>query len=355
MRKTLLRMVVCALALSSIATAAWSQNLMLSQEEPEDEIAVVGFFCKNDTMTYRQTHNKYKIEGNDTTISESYEEEFMIVVTDSTSEGYKMKYIPLSFTLNDADTVTSLMTNAMSQLMQSVECEFTTDEMGLLKSITNWREIRDQLKKGVKVTCNTLYTTIPDLDSIMPRKSLENILLLHFSTEEGIRDSYEELEDLFGLHGSAFDLGDKEVDTEEQGYPQHISVRIGYTTIEDEEDDFEGDYAISTLSTTTIPVEDLMDFGIGALSMIVSDMANDSLESLRGQIVDSLKIAKPNGAEFIVNEYYGFYLNGWPKEYYYEKKIDLGISQNIETRHIHWISRNWDMVSDDESTDNKSI
>ena len=335
---------------------AWSQNLMLSQEEPEDEIAVVGFFCKNDTMTYRQTHNKYKVQGNDTTVSESYEAEFMIVVTDSTSDGYKMKYIPLSFTLHDADTVTRLMTKAMSQLMQSVECEFTTDEMGSLKSITNWREIRDQFKKGVKGTCDSLYSTIPGLDSIMPRKSLENILLLGVSTEEDIRDSYEELENLFVMHGSIYDLGDKEVDTEEQGYPQHISARIGYTPIKDEENDFDGDYAISTLSTTTIPVEDVMDLGFGALSMIVSDMANDSLEAVRDQIVDSLKIAKPNGAEVIVKEYYGFFLNGWPKECYYEKAVDLGFGQNIETRYIEWISRNWHVyVLDDESTDNKEI
>ena len=76
------------LCLASVAMTAWSQNLMLSQEEPEDEIAVVGYFCKNDTMTFRQTHNKYKIQENDTTVSESYEEEFMIVVTDSTGDGY---------------------------------------------------------------------------------------------------------------------------------------------------------------------------------------------------------------------------------------------------------------------------
>ena len=344
------------MCLACVAMASWSQNLMLSQEEPEDVIEVVGYFFKNDTITYRQTHNKYKIQENDTTVSESYVEEFMIVVTDSTSDGYKMKYVPLSFTLLDADTVSDLMTNAMSRLMQSVVCEFTTDEFGSIKSITNWREIRDQLKKGVKVTCDTLYATIPDLDSIMPRKSLENILLLNFSTEEGIRDSYEELESLFGLHGSTFDLVDKEVDTEEQGYPQHISVRIGYTAIEDEENDYDGDYAISTQSTTTIPVEDLMDLGLGALSMIVSDMANDSIEAIRNQIVDSLKIAKPNGAEIIVKEYYGFFMNGWPKEYYFEKAVDLGFGQNIETRYIEWISRNWYFyIRDDEPSENNGI
>ena len=344
------------MCLACVAMASWSQNLMLNQEEPEDVIEVVGYFFKNDTITYRQTHNKYKIQENDTTVSESYVEEFMIVVTDSTSDGYKMKYVPLSFTLLDADTVSDLMTNAMSRLMQSVVCEFTTDEFGSIKSITNWREIRDQLKKGVKVTCDTLYATIPDLDSIMPRKSLENILLLNFSTEEGIRDSYEELESLFGLHGSTFDLVDKEVDTEKQGYPQHISVRIGYTAIEDEENDYDGDYAISTQSTTTIPVEDLMDLGLGALSMIVSDMANDSIEAIRNQIVDSLKIAKPNGAEIIVKEYYGFFMNGWPKEYYFEKAVDLGFGQNIETRYIEWISRNWYFyIRDDEPSENNGI
>ena len=344
------------ICLACLAMTAWSQSLMLNQEEPEDVIEVVGYFSKNDTVTYRQTHSKYKIQGNDTTVSESYVEEFMIVVTDSTSDGYKMKYIPLNFTLHDADTVTSLMAKATSQLMQSVVCEFTTDEFGLLKSITNWREIRDQLKKGVKVTCDTLYSTIPDLDSIMPRKSLENLLLLQFSTEEGIRDSYEELENLFGLHGSSFDLGDKEIDTEEQGYPQHISARVGYTPIEDEENDYDGDYAIFRQSTTTIPVEDVMDLGFGALSMIVSDMANESLEAVRDQIVDSLKIAKPKGAEVIVKQYNGFFMNGWPKDYYAEEAIDLGFVQKIEARHIEWISRNWDIyILDNGSTENKDI
>ena len=342
--------------LACLAMTAWSQSLMLNQEEPEDVIEVVGYFSKNDTVTYRQTHSKYKIQGNDTTVSESYVEEFMIVVTDSTSDGYKMKYIPLNFTLHDADTVTSLMAKATSQLMQSVVCEFTTDEFGLLKSITNWREIRDQLKKGVKVTCDTLYSTIPDLDSIMPRKSLENLLLMQFSTEEGIRDSYEELENLFGLHGSSFDLVDKEIDTEEQGYPQHISARVGYTPIEDEENDYDGDYAIFTQSTTTIPVEDVMDLGFGALSMIMSDMANESLEAVRDQIVDSLKIAKPNGAEVIVKQYNGFFMNGWPKDYYAEEAIDLGFVQKIEARHIEWISRNWDIyILDNGSTENKDM
>ena len=333
MKKTLLLSILC---LASVAMTAWSQNL--NQEEPENEIAVVGYFCKNDTLTYELTHNKYKIQENDTTVSDSYVQEFMIVVTDSTSNGYKMKYVPLSYTLNDADTGTRLMENAMRQLMQSVVVEFTTDEYGAIKSITNWREIRHKLKKGVKATCDTLYSTFAGLDSIMPRKSLENFLKLGFSDEEDIRDSYEELETLFGLHGSSYEICDDEEDTDEEGYPQHTSIHIGYTPIEDEAYDHVGDYDIFKQSTMTIPVEDIMELGYGVLSMIMGNMANDSIEAAHDQIVDSLKTAKPNGAEIIAKEYYRFFLNGWLKEYYYEQAADLGFYKSIETHYIRWTS-----------------
>ncbi len=346
------------MCLIGVAMTAWSQNLMLNQKEPENEIAVVGYFCKNDTMTYRQSHIKYKIENNDTTVSESYEEEFMIVVTDSTSKGYKMKYIPLSFTRQDADTDNSLkaiMTNAMSHMMQSVVCEFTTDEFGSLKSITNWREIRDQLKKSVKATCDSLYSIIPSLS--IPRKSLEDFLLSNLSTEEDIRDLYEVLETLFGMHGSAYDICDKEEDIEEQGLSGHVTIWAGYTPIE-EEGDIEGDYAFSTQKTLTIPVEDMKDT-FGALSMIIGGisggMASDSLEVAFDQIVDSLKIAKPNGAEVTSIRYNGFFLNGWPKIYYHVEGADLGFFEQIEIHAIEWKHCHWEYIPVAGPTDNNDI
>ena len=333
MKKTLLLSILC---LSSVAMTAWSQNL--NQEDPEDVINVVGYFCKNDTMTYRQMHYKNKIQGNDTIVSENYREEFMIVVTDSTSEGYKMKYIPQSFTLRDTSipdtgTATSQMSInaiALRQLMQSVVCEFTTDEKGLLKSVTNWREISDQLEKGVKATCDNLYATLPDLDTTMLRQQLGVILALHFTTEKGIRNSYMELEDLFGLYGSTYEIGRKEVETEEQGYPQIISSRVCYTTIEDEGNDFDyGDYSIARQLTTSIPFDDVMNIGFGSLAITVSEMVNGSFE------------ANPNDAEVLVSDFYGFmfFKNGWPKKYYFEEAIGLGSCESIETRYIECTSR----------------
>ena len=333
MKKILLLSILC---LSCVAMTAWSQK---NQEDPEDVINVVGYFCKNDTMTYRQMHYKNKIQGNDTIVSENYREEFMIVVTDSTSEGYKMKYIPQSFTLRDTTipdtgTATSQMSInaiALRHLMQSVVCEFTTDEKGLLKSITNWREISDQLEKGVKATCDNLYATLPDLDTTMLRQQLGVILALHFGTEKGIRNSYMELKDLFGLHGSTYEIGRKEVETEEQGYPQIISSRVCYTTIEDEGNDFDyGDYSIARQITTSIPFDDVMNIGFGSLAITVSEMVNGSLE------------ANPNDAEVFVSDFYGFmfFKNGWPKKLYFEEAIGLGSCESIETRYIECTSRN---------------
>jgi len=344
--------------LMCVTLAGWSQNLILEQEEPEDAIAIVGYFSKNDTMTYTRTTCKYKIIHEDTTKTNFFQEEFMIVVTDSTSKGYKMKLIPLSIHFNNADEdEDNFMIEALNKAIGKIVCEFTTDEIGQVQRIDNWRTIRDEVKKGIKLMCDTLYTTQPGMDSIMPRKQLENLLQLRFSTEEGVRESYEELDELFGLHGSAFDVGDEEIDSEVNGYPTHIVVRSGYTPIEDEENDFDGDYGIATLSTATMPVEDLMDIGFGALSLILSDMANDSLTMVREQVLDSLKTVMPQGVEVKENAYFGYFVNGWPKEYYYEKIIDLGAGKNCESTSIEWISRHWNIYirEEEEPTDTKHI
>ena len=338
-----------------VTLASWSQNLALEQEEDNDFIAVVGYFSKNDTMTYTKTYTKYKIMRGDTTESSTTREEFMIVVTDSTSNGYKMKYIPMGYSLSDEDTdgdnQGKLVEETLMKAVGSIVCEFSTDELGQVVRIDNWREIRDKVKKGVKLMCDTLYRLEPGIDSIMPRKQLENLMQLRFATEEGVRESYDDLNSLFGLHGNVFDEDEKEIDSDEEGYPMHIVARAGYTPVEDEENDYEGDYAIATLTSTIMPVEDLMDIGFGALSLLMSDMVSDSLDVMRDVIIDSLQIAAPQGVDIQENAYFGYFMNGWPKEYYYEKIVDLGLGKKVQTTSIVWSSRNWDIYIPEDEED----
>ena len=126
---------ICLLAcLIGMAMSAWAQNLVLGQEEETDDaIAVVGYYCKNDTMTYTRTTSKYKIVEGDTTMTNSFQEEFMIVVTDSTSKGYKMKLIPLDVHFNGADDdedEDNFLLKSLNQALGKIVCEFTTDELG---------------------------------------------------------------------------------------------------------------------------------------------------------------------------------------------------------------------------------
>ena len=80
-----------------IALSMQAQGTTLEQQQEEDTtIVVAAYFCKNDTMTFHRLQSKEKINGNDTTLVHQIDEEFMIVVTDSTDKGYKMELTPLS-------------------------------------------------------------------------------------------------------------------------------------------------------------------------------------------------------------------------------------------------------------------
>ncbi len=356
MKKNLFTIII-ALVCSIFACEA--QNLMLDTEVPDTSIAVIGYFCKNDSMTFRKTYSKIKVEKGDTTINDMYTEDFLIVVTDSTSKGYRMKFIPVAFDYSEeSDSIHRIMQAKLSELSKDIVCEFTTDEMGRVQNIENWREIRDKMKVGIKGMCDTLYSTIPFLNDIMPRKQVENTLLLMFSTEQGVREAYNELDELFGLHGNLFDIGDSEFDTQDNGYPMHVTASIGYTPVEDENNDFDDDYSIISKSVTTVPIEDILDLGLGNMGLMMTDALSDSLANHRKDMIDSITAAMPNGAKninIINNEYYGYFFNGWPKECFNQKVAGYGLGERIETTHIEWIMRNWDFVKpidEDKSSHN---
>ena len=54
MKQSLLSFMM-AMCLASVAMAAWSQNLVLEQEEADDAIAVVGYFCKKHHYVFMTT------------------------------------------------------------------------------------------------------------------------------------------------------------------------------------------------------------------------------------------------------------------------------------------------------------
>jgi hypothetical protein len=337
------------------ASVANAQGMTLEQDA-DTIINVVAYFCKNDTMTFKNHEVKQKITGNDTTLTYDFAQEFMFVVTDSTSKGYRIEMTPISYEMNvESDTLFNGMAEEMWNMTKDVPCIFTTDEFGQVLHIENWREIRDVMKKAIPLAIDRFYKNKPGLDSIISRRQYENMMLMSFSTENKIREAYDELDLLFGIHGKSFDIGQKEFDDIENGYPQHIIAKIGYTE-QEEDSDIEGDYAVMTKSVVTMPVEDAMDLGINTSSLLLKENVADSLSKMKSELVDSMKtVLKNKDVSVTQNEYYGFFYNGWPKLCYMEKIVDVGLVKNLELNLIEWTSRHWNIYEATKEEDSQEL
>jgi len=346
-RKILL-IIICLLFCRSIN----AQHKALGQES-DTTISVVGYFCKNDTMTFRKKYLKQKIEGNDTTQINNHVSEFMIVVTDSTSKGYRMEYIPISYEHGvEGDTLTSGVFSEINERVKDIHCIFTTDKFGQLQYIENWREIRDVMKKTIP---QVLEKYKPSNNSIVSRQRFENMMLNKYSTEVDIRKAYDELNMLFGLHGHVYYIGQKEGDNINQGFPQHVIVKIGYTEKE-KKGDMDGDYAIMINSLTTIPIEDAMEIGINSIAPVLKDNVADDLNIRRHE---SFGVSK-DGLEdqiFTVTEnvYFGISYNGWPKLCYKEVYTGTDSAKNVEMKLIEWTSRHWNIYEAPEENDSRDL
>ena len=343
---------IACLAIMSMCVHAQGMTLQNNEEE-DTTIPVIGYFCKNDTLEYIRTQGKLKIINNDTTELGDIIEKFRIVVTDSTNEGYKMEIIPISCEVKGGkDDYQMRMASLLWNDLKDLRCRFTTDELGAVLHIENWREIRNVMKKSYATVFDSLYTQMPGLDSIMPRKQFESLLLLGCSTEDGIKDTYDELEMLFGLHGHEVTIDPVESDdTSEAGYPTHTRIESFYTTKNDEYD-CEGDYVVQSLTQSTMSTEDLSDFLNNTFGLIFSGELNDSITKYMKEALNDNK----EGLTVSNYEQYCYFYNGWPKLMQKVTGLNFGgLVKRVEYDTIEWTSRRWGVYNFPEEEDDKGI
>ena len=337
-----------------IALSMQAQGTTLEQQQEEDTtIVVAAYFCKNDTMTFHRMQGKEKINGNDTTLVHQIDEEFMIVVTDSTDKGYKMELTPLSCEVRGKEEgYEGRMASLMWDEIKNLRCRFTTDEWGTVQHIENWREIRDALKKGYASAFDHLYAELPGLDSIMPRKQFENLLLLGCSTEDGVKGQYDELEQLFGLHGTEFSMNPIDVDdVSGSGFPSHTTVQAFYTKPADEYD-FDGDYVVQTTTETTLSADDFSSLATSTMGALFSGEVGDSITKYMNEALKTEKagLKVSNKAQFC------FFYNGWPKLVQEVKETSLGDTfKRVDYDAIEWTTRHWGVFTIPEEEEGKGI
>ena len=334
-----MKKILTVIFLSIVVVSVHGQSMALLNEDEDSTIAVIGYFCKNDTMEYQRVHGKIKIMDNDTIMQGEITERFMVVVTDSTSEGYQMEIIPVSCEVQDsANDYQTRMAYQLWKDIKDLRCRFTTDEFGSVKHIENWREIRDVLKKGYVNVFDNLYKTMPQMDSIMPRNQIESLVLLGCSTEDGIKEHYDELDMLFGFHGSEITMDPVESDdVSEAGYPMHTRIE-SYYPAQESEYDLEGDYVVQVHTETQMSNDDASDLINTTMGTLFTGELTDSVNKYTKEALTD----KNMGITISNHSRYSYFFNGWPKEIQKITETNMsGLFRRIEYDILDWTSHKW--------------
>ncbi len=341
---------VFSVCLFLFSLAGFAQGSTLLEAEEDSTISVIAYFSTGDTLVYDFVHYKQRIKEADTITTVNVTTRFLVTVTDSTSEGYKMVFVPQS--IEKGETAYSDGALQMEDLLTiplGVKCQFSTDELGVIQHIDNWMEIRDTLKVNTKKIFDEVYAQNPGLDSILPRQRMESTFLLRCSSESGILNIYAPLEMMFNLHGAAYSMKKNRVETKDElGYPAYIDIEAYYTVPEDDTDN-EGDYAIVAETTTDMKGDDLMDIVGAAVGSLVND-------SVVGQLNESLKsddFAKMQ-VKGLNHELYTYFYNGWPKVLVNEKRVGIDGKDALIDKHVMvWVSLHWNEYVDEEDDGEK--
>lgn len=318
-------------------------------ETADSMINVIAYFCKNDTMKYRRTKSKFTTAGNDTIKKGlKLQEEFMIIVRDSTSNGYKMELIPLKEEIDSTSNnyPGNNYINSLGQKFKNQNIIFTTDEYGMVKGIDNWKEVRDKMKENVKTIMDSIYSTNNQMDSVMPRSRFEPLVLLTYSTESGIMKAYDELSLLFSLHGQSFNIGRTDVNNLEKDSSM-TTVFVGYEPYD--EYGFEDDYNIRGISVQKFSIDETLGLINGVSAILLEDKIADKLNKV---MKDSIKegCTATNLEEFFI-----FY-NGWPCMMRTQKIIEFGRRKDIQSDEIEWTYRSWrQYATKEEELQNTSL
>lgn len=330
----LMKQALLSLSACLFFTVAMAQTTALEQTDPDSVINVIAFFCKNDSTVYTCKSNKWKVTGKDTITEQRITLSFLLAVTDSTQEGYKLVYTPLSFKYeSDKEDMMKAQATTFWDLVKNLRPEFLTDEMGTITHLTNWREIRDVIRKGNKVMLDTLYAGTPAMDSVVPRKRMESLMALKYSSEQGIMEAYEEVLTLFNMHGKQMNIGITEAD-DSTSYPSHTKIVTHYEQYDDGEDCYEGDFAIQAETVTTLSKEETAALVGNVFNVITTGKVAEQMSRTMDEHLNT-------GLTITNLEDYHYFYNGWPRLMRRQKITKVMDQSKIEESTIEWEKHRW--------------
>lgn len=163
----------------------------------DSTVQVIGYWDKNETQTYIITNEKYRVTDTDTTKREFVTYEVDITVKDSTANSYTIEWL---YRHVDLDTENPF-SRKLAGISNNLKVLIKTDELGAVKEIVNWEQIRDEIKKST-AALRKEFKHIPQIDLVVDKVEAT------FSSKEAIEAlAVKDINQFYTFHGAKYDLG----------------------------------------------------------------------------------------------------------------------------------------------------
>ncbi len=314
---------------------------------PADSVAadstdVVAYFCNRDTMEYRLMATKKDINGNDTVWRSAYAIDFMLCITDSTADGYRMEYVATDFVRMDTISADAqaLMHQRVFERIKGKRLVFQLSEVGEVLAFVNWSDIRDDVIQGIFTAYNEFYPKIPGLEELVPKGQLMGIVSQSYQTEEGLMGWFKEIELLFNAHGRSYapmtETEDEGSDTE---FPSSSIVVAGLEKTGNDGDkdaEFDDDYYVMAETETRLKGDDIKTFFLSKGAVLgEGNMLSKTIAELHADDIADKEVVVDDGY------YLHLFFNGWPKSMESRNEEIIGDAKTVEDRSVDWLSRSW--------------
>ena len=320
---TLFSIIMLACALNTHA-----QNTMESVAKPDSVIKVIGWFCSNDTLEYNIVNAQYRVGLNDTIKTAEMTTKVRVVVTDSTSTGYKMNYTILDVEGNpEFDNMQQKLIEKLGRKFIGTRIDFETDEFGKITKIND----KGKLKKMAKIFMKTIFDEIcavPGMELLKAHdidfRKLEKAFDINVIAENMIK----ELQMLFRYHGNYYKIGEfrEHEDATETNYEFEL-----YQV--DSLDSETGCYSIEVEILNYVPCEDMYEDTKNLFRTLKSDIVNEAMEKT---VYENIKDNFLKQEIFEIN----YLPEGWPYRIHNQESTTQGPYGKISITFIYLTSMN---------------
>ena len=298
-------------------------------QTPDSLVSVRARWCKGDTMRYQYEQAQFQVSHRDTLCTDYSCQTMTFVVCDSTDRGYLLEYVPeLTASKSPADTARQALHSQFVGELNRLHVRFRTDRNGTVEHIDNWRQLRDSLQACLGRTLDQTYDA--GAGALMPRNRLEALLRMEFATEENLRNSLEELDLLFGLHGIAAPVGQQALHPSAD-YPTEGTITASYGPYGRQ--GYARDYSLLIQSRTQVPAAEAKGMADQMMDIVMADDLIGRVNHLLGGSNDDLLLNN--------TEEYHYFFNGWPCMVMRQQNITYGTAKTIKMKRVEWTRRSW--------------